>query len=423
MTAFHRSQLAQDFLRQFEAADQALAAQLVGHLRLVSQEELAASLRALILERARAGEGPIGLYAEREIRRTAGRPHRLFEQPLRGIRRAVGNGPLAVSPIRRYDQDVGSEGPIAQVISQLVRQHRTLFLSHPGPDQIRAKRVRRFFVVTDLVGSGDRAWKYVESAWRVRSVRSWWSLGYLKFEVIAFSATEQGIARVESHNARPEVHYQLPCPTIHSTFNEDVAAAVSELCVNYDPVARSPVDSLGHQGTGALLVFANGAPNNVPRMLYAVGARARRWVPLFPRRVAADVPGEHFGPRYTPEEIERRLTQMRQCVLASSPALHRAPLSTQQYLLVLAALMRAPRTVESIARRSGLTLMEVRKLGAQLRLLQWITEEWRPTDAGMRQLEHARNLARQLHRRVRTAQPKEKPEYYPQSLRAPVPPI
>jgi hypothetical protein len=423
MTTFHRSQVAQDFIRQFEAADQAVATQLVKNLRLVSHEELSARLRELILKRARAGEGPIGLYAEREIRRTAGRPHRLFEQPNRGVRRAVGNGPLAVSPVRRYDQDVGSEGPIAQVISQLVRQHRNLFISHPGPDQIRAKRVRRFFVVTDLVGSGDRAWKYIESAWRVRSVRSWWSLGYLQFEVIAFSATEQGISRVESHNAGPTVHYQLPCPTIQSTFNEEVAADISQLCVNYDPVARSPVDSLGHQGTGALLVFANGAPNNVPRLLFASGRRARRWVPLFPGRVAADVSGEHFGPRYTPEDIERRLNQMRQRVLASSPALRRAPASTQQYLLVLAALMRAPRTVESIARRSGLTLMEVEKLGAQLRRLRWITEAWRPTDAGMQQLEHARNVARRLQRRRGVAEPQDKPEYYPQSLRAPVPPI
>lgn len=420
MTEFHRSQLAQDFVRQFEAADQALATELLRNLRLVSQVELAARLRELILERAQAGEGPVGLYAEREIRQSAGRPHRLFEQPPRGIRRATGNGPLAVSPIRRYDQDVGSEGPIAQVISQLCRQHRNLFLSHPGPDQIRIKKVRRFFVVTDLVGSGDRAWKYLESAWRVRSVRSWWSLGYLKFEVVAFAATEKGRARVESHNSTPDVHYQVPCPTIENTFSEQTAADISQLCVNYDPIARSPVDSLGYDGTGALLIFANGAPNNVPRMLFSTN-RSRRWVPLFPRRVAADVPAEHFGTRYTPEDIERRLTQMRQRVLASSPALQRAPTSTQQYLLLLAALTRAPRNVECIARRSGLTVMEVRSLGARLRQLQWIAAEWRPTDAGLRQLEHARNVARQLQRRRRLAAARDQPEYYPKSLRAPIP--
>ena len=420
MSAFYTSPLAQDFVRQFEAADQALATDLLQNLRLVSQEELAAGLRELILERARAGEGPIGLYAERELPQREGRPHRLFKEPRRRVRRAEGVvGPLAVSPLRRYDQDVGSEGVIAQVISQLCRQHRDLFYSHPGPDKIRAKKVRRFFVVTDLVGSGTRAWKYIESAWRVRSVRSWWSYGYFKFEVIAFSATEKGRAHVESHHAQPHVHFQVPCPTVDNTFNAERASAISQLCVNYDPVARSPVDSLGYDGTGALLVFANGAPNNVPRMLFATD-RSRGWIPLFPQRVAADVPAEHFGRRLTAEDIERRLTQMRQRVLAASPALRTAPLSTQQYLLLLAASTRPPRRVESIARRSGLTVMEVNKLGARLRQFRWITAEWRPTDAGLRQLEHARNVARRSRRRRQTAESQDKPEYYPQSLRAPV---
>lgn len=420
MSDFHRSQLAQDFVRQFEAADQALATELLRNLRLISQEELTSGLRELILERARAGEGPIGLYAERELPQRSGRPHRLFKESSGRIQRAAGVvGPLAVSPIRRYDQDVGSEGVVAQVISQLCRQYRTQFYSHPGPDKIRAKEVRRFFVVTDLVGSGTRAWKYIESAWRVRSIRSWWSYGYLKFEVIAFSATEMGRAHVESHHAQPKIHYQVPCPTIDNTFNAEKAAAISELCINYDPVARSPVDSLGYSGTGALLAFANGAPNNVPRMLFATN-RSRRWVPLFPQRIAADIPAEHFGRRFTGDEIERRLTHMRQRVLASSPALKKAPLSTQQYLLLLAATTRPPRKVESIARRSGLTVMEVNKLGARLRQFHWITEEWRPTDAGLRQLEHARYVARRSQRRRQTAEPQDKPEYYPQSLRAPV---
>lgn len=419
VTAFHLSARAQDFVRQFEAADQAVATELLRNLRLVSQEEITAGLRELILERARRGDGPVGLYAERELRQRLGRPHRIFEQPRSGVARAEGSGPLAVSPLRRYDQDVGSEGPIAQVIAQLCRQHRSLFISHPGPDQIRAKKVRRFFLVTDLVGSGTRAWKYIEAAWRVRSVRSWWSFGYLRFEVIAFSATQKGTARIESHNSRPNVYCQVPCPTIQNTFSEPMSAAVSELCINYDPKGRDPVESLGYDGTGALLIFANGAPNNVPRLLFATN-RSRDWTPLFPQRVAADIPAEHFGRRFSAEEIERRLTQMRQRVLASSPAISRASLSTQQFLLLLAATTRAPRTVESIARRSGLTVTEVNQLGARLRQFHWLTPEWRPTDAGLRQLEHARNVARQLQRRRRTARPDDDHEYYPQSLRAPV---
>ena len=152
------------WLAQFEAADQPVAIQLLEGLRLVSRDSFIDELRALILQKS-DGDSPIGLYAERELNHRGGVPHRLFKEPRRKVRRAEGSGPQPVKPTKAYDPSVGSEGLIAQLITELCREFPSKFMNHPGPDKIREKRMRRFMVVTDLIGSGDRAYNYLQAAW------------------------------------------------------------------------------------------------------------------------------------------------------------------------------------------------------------------------------------------------------------------
>lgn len=112
----------------------------------------------------------------------------------------MGVGPQPIQPTRAYDPEVGSEGLIAQLITELCRLPRSPFLNHPGPDEIRKRKVRRFIVLTDLIGSGRRARDYLEAAWQVRSVRSWSSLRLLRFEVLAYATTDHGRRRVDHDN-------------------------------------------------------------------------------------------------------------------------------------------------------------------------------------------------------------------------------
>jgi hypothetical protein len=142
---------------------------MLQELQLVSREAFGERLRELIISTQRTGGAPVGLYAERELRHRFGVPHRLFKEKGRKHKRAVGGGPQPVRPTKAYDPRVGSEGIVAQLVSELCREHPTKFYSHPGPDTIRAKNIRRFLLVTDFIGSGTRAWRYLEAAWRVKS--------------------------------------------------------------------------------------------------------------------------------------------------------------------------------------------------------------------------------------------------------------
>ena len=398
------------WVSQFATADQADAAALVKAMTLVTRDEFGERLAALIRERGCSGQRPVGLYAERELRRRLGIPNRLFKETKGKVKRATGAGPEPVKSTRDYDLEVGSEGLVAQIITELCREPGSIFLNHPRPDAIRRKRVRRFIVVTDLIGSGRRARDYLEAAWRVRSVRSWSSWRLLRFEVLAYAATEAGRSNVEKHHSRPLVQFVTPCPTIESEF-QDESGPIRNLCIRYDPMDHDPIEFLGVGGIGALIAFAHGVPNNAPRILH----KARgKWAPLFPARITANL-RSHFGQTFDPDAVAARLRQMRQTNLARGPWLHGASPNARLLILVTAALSSGPKGDEALARRTGLTILDIRRWVTEGARLGWVDGNRRLTDRGQRELAYARR--RLKGKKNLPVAPKD--PYYPRSLRAP----
>nr|WP_312448199.1 hypothetical protein [Brevundimonas naejangsanensis] len=88
----------QAWLAQFDAADQPLAVELLRTMKLVSHDQFLNRLSQLILGRLVNGDEPIGVYVARELRKRNGKPHRLFKEVNRKVRRAYGVGPQSVQP-------------------------------------------------------------------------------------------------------------------------------------------------------------------------------------------------------------------------------------------------------------------------------------------------------------------------------------
>src|SRR3546814_19973514 len=117
-----------------------------------------------------------------------------------------------------------------------------------------------------MIGSGHRVWRYLEAAWRVRSVRSWWSGGFLRFAVLSYAGTDSGEKTVVRHPCQPEVFQVMAAPTIRSAFTQIKAQQLERLCETYDPSIEDEDKAswqfggapLGYDGTGAMLVFAHG---------------------------------------------------------------------------------------------------------------------------------------------------------------------
>lgn len=403
------------WLGQFRADDQSDAAALLDSMVCVSHQKLIDGLRECILDQARKTAKPIGLYAEREIRKHCGQPNRLFKEEKRKVRRAIGSGPSPVQPTRAYDPQVGSEGLIASLITELCREYRKRFINHPGPDKIRSHRIGSFVLVTDFIGTGSRVWNYLQAAWRVWSVRSWHSWHLMHFEVVAYSATELGRKRVRAHPCRPRVDLVLPCPTIRTVFAEGMAKRIRDLCGKYNPIRGQEEDPLGYGGIGALIAFAHGVPNNVPALLFREGkVNGKPWLPLFPLRITAGVRSD-FADDLDKDEIAKRLERMRQVRLSRAPWLLEATTAGGKLLLLLASLGRGQRFDEALARRTGLTVPEVKDLIRKASRYGWVNQDRRLTDAGQAQI-------KQLKRRPRPA-PEDLQEplepYYPRALRVP----
>lgn len=423
-TSMLNSQNGLAWLRQFAEHDQKLAAELLKIFCFVSRDEFATRLREQVLREAELSDGPIALYAERELGHRQGVPHRLFKESKGKVKRAYGAGPQPIKSTKAYKPEVGSEGIVAQLITDLCREFPKQFLNHPGPDEIRKKRVRAFWLLTDLVGSGKRAYDYLSAAWKVRSIRSWRSGGFLRFRVIAYAMTQSGQQRISLHPCKPLTSCFQPCPTIYSAFSGSTVDSYVSLCKRYDPVPPQPGilndDSLGYGGVGALIAFAHGAPNNSPRIFHKTTRRANGWIPLFPARVTSGLPHTGFGRNLRPETISARLNALGNKALAKSPAARNASVEVKKRYLVLAALSRKQRGDVILAIKTGLSTVEVVNVCNELEQFGWIGPRRVLTDKGLGELRHLRRTVEKKRQRDGTDAEVEKPPYYPTSLRAPV---
>ena len=401
-----------NWLGQFQTRDQSTAVKLLDSMRLVSHDDFFNGLHDLVASRASALDGPVGLYAEREIRKYRGIPNRLFKETKRKKkRRAFGHGPRPVAPIKYINPEVGSEGLVARIITELNRQDSRKFLNHPGPDIIREKKIRSFFLLTDLIGSGERSSNYLTSVWRLASVKSWRSSGLLRFEVITYSATDSGARKVRRHPSRPEVRQVLPCPMIQTEFDGMTTSLIKRLCIRYDPVDRDPIKSLGFEGTGALIVFGHGCPNNAPRILHK---KTGRWTPLFPGRVTAS--SRAIFDLANQVSLTDRLRRIGETRLATGCWTPYTTPDGHKIILTLASLRRGPRLDEVLARKTGLTIQEILILLEQTKEWGWIDDNRRLTDSGIGILRHARALSDPIN----NIEYEQDELYYPIELRAPL---
>jgi hypothetical protein len=410
------------WLAQFAPEDLAAAIELLRTIKLVSADNFSKELQALLLEVKSHTGGPVGLYVEREIPLRGGFPIRLFKETRTKVKRAIGIGPKPVLPTPAYDPKVGSEGLIAQLVSELCKQYPKEFLMSPGPAAIRKYRIRRMVVVTDFVGSGTRVWNFLNSAWRVRSVRSWWSARKstgLDIQVVAYAATAAGKELVESHASRPILHVADTVITLKDETGSNKYPAITDLCMKYAPplprMRKSlfgGVSPLGVGGAGALIAFAHGIPNNAPKLLYGSG---KGWVPLFPSRTTSDS-RQTFGRQPTTADVAKRLERLGQVRLSQSKAITGGLERRRQMLLVLAALGRSPRFNEVVSVRTGLDLRVVQEAIARATVHGLINVNRRITEAGRSEIEYAKKTTPPKRSGLSF---KSADTYYPSQLRVP----
>lgn len=397
------------WLAQFELEDQPLAEQLVNRLTLVSHSFFERTMLRLIEHCAAPIDGPIALYAVREVKEgedylrpaTTNSSQETFRH--QGGVDAVGKG-----------AEVGSEGRIASMIRNISRAQPSRFVAHPSIDEMRARRVKAIFVVDDLLGSGHRLRDFLGAIWKSETVRAWHSLHLIKFVVVAYAGTDQGKLRVEATRCNPSVKFAYSCPMFHRmAWAQTARKKLIKLCEKYGRQTSKPALSLGYGGTMAAMVFEHGCPNNAPSILWAPPARKKNWTALFPARTVMSSEASAFPPEVARRDPISLLLDIGQKRLARSGALSRRGVIGDIFLTILALIAKGLRNKSALSHAVGREISDCLRILARCERWGLITANLRITSKGLAELAYARRM----HFGPKRPLPRGNDTYYPKQLR------
>ena len=396
-----------DWLAQFDYADREIASRLVDSLTLVSHSEFERALADLILTHAAAIDGPVALYATREVD-----PARSYFDQATSSVGPKGKNSQQVNAVGS-GSDLGSEARIATMIRNLAKAEPKKFLNHPSVTDMRSAKCRVIVVVDDLIGSGNRTTEFLISLWRDRSIQSWHSLGYIRFSVVAYSGTQKGLARARRLHFRPHVEIVRSCPTYREMpWSKLLRDALTKLCRKYGDRTSRPKSALGYGDTMAALVFEHGSPNNAPAILWAPFTDKKPWTPLFPDRAVLPAEASAFPPEISRRDPVSVLLDVGQKGVALSGALSRRGEIGTTVLVVLGLVAKGVRKASAVGYATGLSSKDCARILE--RCIKWgfLTRTLRITASGLSELRYARKIIPAM-----AIPPKGEEDYYPKKLR------
>ncbi len=406
------------WLSQFDSrpSDRQLAETLLDSINYCPLNEFKNSLTKLIKSELPPQEIS-ALFIERELPKTKAKlPPPIYKQKKtynprskKKHLRAYGAAVQAVKSLTYTTQDVGSEGIVAFIANTLCRAKPKRFQLQPTADNIRKLKVYNLVILTDFIGSGKRASDMLDAMWKVASIRSWYSGKFVKFWVLAYSGTQQGIAKVKKHCLAPKVRVVTECPTLFNSFDEDLDEMI-ELCETYGTHSKDP---LGWEKTAALLAFEHGAPNNMPAIFVSEkNTGNRRWAPLFPKRVTDNL---WLSTKINMSGITNKaLEALKLSEVAKSRRFRNASDETKSAMIVLLAYSQGKRRIAELRRVLALSLDSLISAKYLAQKRGWVTATGALTLAGQKTIRTLRRDGRKL---LVAADPFA--SYYPQQLRAP----
>jgi hypothetical protein len=152
-----------EWLAQFDSDDHETADRLVDSLTLVSHSAFERALTELIQTHSAEIDGPVALFAAREIDPSSS----YFEQ---AKTQGKDNTHLRQVNALAPGSDHGSEARIAAMIRNIAKAERKKFLNHPNIAKMRTAKCRAVFVVDDFIGSGKRALSFLDAMWQDTSI-------------------------------------------------------------------------------------------------------------------------------------------------------------------------------------------------------------------------------------------------------------
>lgn len=377
------------WLALFTESDALTAKLLLNSLRLISADYFDYSIKKLILAMADKCDGPIALYAAREVD-----PDCEYFPDKR-------KRPVVV------EGQPGSEGQLGYTVTQVTRSDPSRFLNHPPIATLKKKRCRHIVIVDDIVGSGNRIKRFMKSMRKERSLYSWISFGWVKFHVVAFAVNKTAETKVRSvfnsHRSKKscpvEIHFQERPVADSSAIPSDTLLMLKNFCERIGKQYKiDPIYHTGYAGNMANIIFSHKCPNNVPGILW--WNRNPDYKPL-------------FSGTFVPPSIQHIFLPSSSSSATDSSTMLFSMSTRTAVLRYMSALSRKLRLLDQISADTGLNRLALETAQKICFTNGWIDENEYLTAQGRRELRHE-NLSKKILATQRT----HKYEYYfPKSLR------
>jgi hypothetical protein len=423
-----------NWLRQFDAADMALAARFLDHLMIVAPTEAETRIRSLVEGILGSQTGAVALYpvwevaeavSERKLETDAeGRPRtkRVEVEPAESIFPRDTPSP--------YEQDLidqsltpeekkkrahppkkvpnpkrgitGSVGRMIHLITDLQKEHGSQrILDRPSLHVLRATRCRRIVLLDDLVGSGKRVTDYLVAFYRHKTIKSWGSHPGLRVTIVCHAATEAALAAIRRNKGGPG-HPRPPSVEIvcdhalapgRSFWSVAERQEVEYLCRKYAPRTGRPGLPLGYRDAFTMIVFPYAVPNTAPAILWSENGRG--WRPLFPNRA---VPGplverlEQVRRDPTGKSLEETLEHVGQLRLAKQDWSSHATPEYRRLVLLLAVVSRGFRKQARVAEIMEIPREECVRLFKAARRFGHLLPDDGLSPTGVEELRYARSV-------------------------------
>lgn len=284
---FSETPLGHSWCSQFKNSKRDLAKRLIDSLYWVSDERFRVFIDSEI--QRLSAQDVTAFYCEREPRRYAKRILPFYKsKKVKNRRSFFGAAMFPIPHNNSHRPEIGSEGIIANVLTGAKRLNPKTVLFHPTAEVLKAKRVKQYVLVTDLIGSGTRITNMLNAFWAIPSIRALNSAKLISFHIVTYAASNIGLSYVLKHQLKPEVHYELKAPSLSDAFSLEELKEIHSFLEHYTKKTKQP--SWGYHSwyeQPLLTVFAHGAPNNLPSILHKQGVKGVK--PLFKGRSTSKV--------------------------------------------------------------------------------------------------------------------------------------
>lgn len=296
------------------------------------------------------------------------------------------------NPCQNLSAAPGSEALVANLIRGVGRRQPEGSTVVPAfdLDDLREHQVRTVVCVTDFIGSGQQVVDYVNAWYRNATIKSWHSYRKIRFDVLAYSATASGLARVKNNPRVREVSVVEMAPSLDSPLLDSERTNIENLCRIYRKRGRLKDKPLGYASSGALFASEISVPNNLPPILRC---RSSRWRPFFEGRSVSPALATELASRVI-GSLPRTVDNSRKTDLDNVRA--RSGLPRLDWRPHLEVLQQGGLTNEELAEQLGRPVDAVSASRKFLLGLGLICPNGQATDAGIDALKAGNRRPRQI---------------------------